>query len=118
MKENLMKKNLDDVCKESGIRRELILSFVEKQWIHSGEEAGWQDEDVRRAHLIVELQHDLGVNDEAVPIILHLIDQLHAMQRVLRRLDLENVAELSIHARTTQTRNGQTQNGKSRTGRA
>jgi chaperone modulatory protein CbpM len=59
------------------------------------------DEDIRRAHLIVELQRDFGVNDDAIPIILHLIDQLHAMQRVLKRLDLENVAELTLKRRSS-----------------
>jgi len=92
-------KDLNAACEESGVQREVILRYVEKQWIHSGEETGWMDEDIRRAHLIVELQRDFGVNDDAIPIILHLIDQLHAMQRVLKRLDLENVAELSLKHR-------------------
>jgi chaperone modulatory protein CbpM len=91
-------KNLKEACQASGVKREVFLSYVEKQWIHSTEESGWLDEDIRRAHLIVELQQDFGVNDEAVPIILHLIDQLHAMHRTLKKLDLENIADLSLKA--------------------
>jgi chaperone modulatory protein CbpM len=92
-------KSLDKVCEESGVRREIFLEYVQKEWIRTSPSSEWEDEDVRRAHLIVELQHDFGVNDEAVPIILHLIDQLHAMHRVLRRLDLENVAEISLRTK-------------------
>jgi chaperone modulatory protein CbpM len=32
------------------------------------------------------LKHDLGVNDEAVPIILDLIDQVHGLRRAVREL--------------------------------
>ncbi len=96
LKAKNLPKSLNDACKESGVQREVILHYIEKQWVHAGENSGWQDEDIRRAHLIVELQHDFGVNDEAVPIILHLIDQLHAMQRVLKRLDLEDVADITL----------------------
>jgi chaperone modulatory protein CbpM len=28
--------------------------------------------------------HDLGVNDDAIPVILDLVDQLHGLRRVLR----------------------------------
>jgi chaperone modulatory protein CbpM len=105
-KTSTLAKNLSEACQESGVQREVILSYVEKQWIHSAEDAGrlkdrWMDEDIRRAHLIVELQRDFGVNDEAVPIILHLIDQLHAMHRVLKRLDLEHIADISLKPRSS-----------------
>jgi chaperone modulatory protein CbpM len=105
-KANTLAKSLNEACQESGVQREVILSYVEKQWIHSTEDTGqekdhWMDEDIRRAHLIVELQRDFGVNDEAVPIILHLIDQLHAMHRVLKRLDLEHIAEISLKPRSS-----------------
>jgi chaperone modulatory protein CbpM len=37
-----------------------------------------------RAQLIHDLRHDFGVNDEAVPLILDLIDQVHGLRRLLR----------------------------------
>jgi chaperone modulatory protein CbpM len=92
-------KSLDKVCEESGVKRDVFLRYVQREWIRSSPSSEWEDEDIRRAHLIVELQNDFGVNDEAVPIILHLLDQLHAMHRVLRRLDLENVAEISLRSK-------------------
>jgi chaperone modulatory protein CbpM len=60
-------------------------------------EAGWllppaQDRaqgssavDRARAELIHDLI-DLGINDEAIPVILALIDQLHGMRRAMREL--------------------------------
>jgi chaperone modulatory protein CbpM len=47
-------------------------------------EAWLDDEDLARAALIRELLDEMGVNDESVPIILHLIDQLHVLRRELR----------------------------------
>jgi len=42
--------------------------------------------DVARSRLIQDLTRDLGVNDEGVPIILGLIDQLHGLRSALRDL--------------------------------
>jgi chaperone modulatory protein CbpM len=42
--------------------------------------------DVERAHLIRDLKADLGVNDEGVDVILHLLDQLHGLRRALGQL--------------------------------
>jgi chaperone modulatory protein CbpM len=38
-----------------------------------------------RAHLIHDLER-LGVNDEGIPVILDLVDQLHGLRRTLRDL--------------------------------
>jgi chaperone modulatory protein CbpM len=37
----------------------------------------FDEEDLARIRLIYELQMDMGVNDEAIPVILHLVDQLN-----------------------------------------
>ena len=41
---------------------------------------------VGRARLIQDLKTDLGVNDEGVDVILHLLDQLHGLRRALDQL--------------------------------
>ena len=64
-----------------------------EQWLAAGwllphrEGAGDQfDEvDLARARLIRDL-HDLGANDESIPIILDLLDQLHGLRRALREI--------------------------------
>jgi chaperone modulatory protein CbpM len=70
------RKPLVEACRQSGVRREIFLEFVRREWIHPSGDDLWSEEDITRAHLILELQQDFGVNDEAVPIILHLLDQL------------------------------------------
>ena len=42
--------------------------------------------DLARARLISDLRDDLGVNDEAVPVVLDLIDQIHGLRRLVREL--------------------------------
>ena len=39
--------------------------------------------DVARAHLILDLQNNMGVNNPGLSIILHLIDQMHSMRRLM-----------------------------------
>jgi len=43
------------------------------------------DVDLARAHLIHDLKR-LGVNDEGIPVVLDLVDQLHGLRRTLRDL--------------------------------
>jgi chaperone modulatory protein CbpM len=51
----------------------------------NAEGSQYSDVDLARANLIGDLQ-DLGANDESIPIILDLIDQVHGLRRVLREL--------------------------------
>ena len=51
----------------------------------SGEAGPFSEIDVARAQLIRDLG-ELGVNDEGIPIVLDLIDQLHGLRRTLRDL--------------------------------
>ena len=60
--------------------------WIERQWLipqdsHTG--ASFSDRDIARARLIRELTADMGVNDEGVDVILHLMDQLHGLRRAL-----------------------------------
>jgi chaperone modulatory protein CbpM len=63
---------------------------VSAGWIVPGEvppgERRFQDIDVARLKLIHELRVDLGVGDEAVPVVLNLLDQVHALRYQLHCL--------------------------------
>jgi chaperone modulatory protein CbpM len=63
---------------------------VSAGWIVPGEgrsgERRFQDIDVARLKLIRELRADLGVGDEAVPLVLKLLDQIHALRYRLQCL--------------------------------
>ena len=67
---------------------ELVEAWVEAGWLarpQSGE-GRLSEIDLARAQLIHDLQHHLGVNDEGVPIILDLLDQVHGLRRAMREL--------------------------------
>jgi chaperone modulatory protein CbpM len=65
-----------------------------EQWIDAGwiapppreGEPMFSEVDLARVQLIRDLRNDLGVNDEGVSVILHLIDQMHGLRRSLREL--------------------------------
>ncbi len=47
----------------------------------------YDETDLARLRLIVELTEDMAVNDEAVPLILNLIDEVSTLRRGMRVLD-------------------------------
>jgi chaperone modulatory protein CbpM len=64
---------------------EIIYLYIERKWISPTHQeiheiSELDDEDLARCQLIQELQEDLGVNDDAIPIILNLIDQIHRLR--------------------------------------
>ena len=46
-------------------------------------ERSFSDMDLARANLIHDLKRNMGVNDEGLDVILHLIDQMHGLRRAL-----------------------------------
>ena len=53
----------------------------------------FDDTDLARLRLIVELTDDMAVNDEAVPLILSLIDEATTLRRGMRAVDAALGAE-------------------------
>jgi chaperone modulatory protein CbpM len=49
-------------------------------------ELAFSDVDISRAQLIRDLRDDLGVNDEGISVILHLVDQVHGLRRSMQEL--------------------------------
>ena len=49
-------------------------------------ELAFSDVDLARAQLIRDLRDDLGVNDEGISVILHLLDQVHGLRRSMQDL--------------------------------
>lgn len=79
-------------CKEAALRLGVdegtILHFIEEEWIVPSDPSMEEldSEDIARCKLIHELQADFGVNEEAIPIILQLIDRIHAMELEAKKL--------------------------------
>jgi len=67
----------------------VLATWVEAGWLTPRRDAAAEDfseADLARARLIRDLQHDMGVNEEAIPIILDLVDQVHGLRRRLREV--------------------------------
>mgnify|MGYP005689361383 CR=1 FL=1 len=74
-----LRRNLDDVSKICGLETDTIIHFIQEEWVSpiDIELKMLDEEDICRILLIHDLQEKFGVNDEAIPIILHLVDQLN-----------------------------------------
>jgi chaperone modulatory protein CbpM len=74
---------IDGLCK-TDVERWIVNAWVRPD----GHEGDWafHEIDVARIRLIRELRDELAVNEDALPVVLSLLDQLHDTRRELRRL--------------------------------
>jgi chaperone modulatory protein CbpM len=73
------------------IGTEELDNWVSEGWLVPGQNDDTRDYsevDLARAHLIRDLR-DMGVNDEGIPVVLDLVDQLHGLRRMLREVVVE-----------------------------
>ncbi len=60
--------------------------WIEEEWLvpaHAARELAFTEMDLARANLIRDLKEKMGVNDEGLGVILHLLDQMHGLRRAL-----------------------------------
>lgn len=92
MSEEQLKITIDVVITQvSGLQREDLEHWISNQWVRPEDEGNGGDYvfhaiDVARVRLIQELHHDLQINEEALPVVLSLLDQLYDQRRRLRTL--------------------------------
>jgi chaperone modulatory protein CbpM len=63
--------------------------WIAVRWVRPerrGEAFVFHEVDVARIHLIVELRRELMIDDEAMPVVLHLLDQIYALRHRLTTL--------------------------------
>ncbi len=75
-----------------GLRREDLERWIANAWVRPEEAASgggyvFHAIDVARVRLIQELHHELQINEEALPVVLALLDQLYDQRRRLRELN-------------------------------
>ena len=73
---------------QSRLDAQVLEAWVEAGWLlprQDGDKRNFSEVDLARAQLILDLEQ-LGMNDEAVPVILDLVDQVHGLRRTLRDL--------------------------------
>ena len=89
-------KTLVQVLAEFGLSRDELLLWIERRWVlplAQGNDYVFGEADVARIQMIVELHRDLAIDDEAMSVVLDLLDKLYGLRRQMRDL-LEAVDEL------------------------
>lgn len=72
-----------------GLDRHELARWVENRWVlpeQSGDTWIFHEVDVARVELILEIRHEYAIDDEALPLVLGLLDQVYGLRRQLRRL--------------------------------
>lgn len=81
---------LEQVVVEIGVDRAAVTSWIEQRWVlPETEGSAWQfdDMDVARLRLIAELTQDLEIGNEAIPVVLNLLDQIYELRDKLAAIE-------------------------------
>jgi len=80
---------IQQVIAQMEVSEREVAQWIEQRWVLPVEEEGevlFDEIDRARIQLIVELRRDLEVNDEAIPVVLRLLDQVYGLRRTLDEL--------------------------------
>lgn len=91
----------DEVLVSVGLGASELQAWIEQNWVLPVAEDGdffFDETDVARVRLIAELRNDLGVNEDAIPVVLRLLDQVYSLRRALAELN-DAIHELPESAR-------------------
>jgi chaperone modulatory protein CbpM len=89
-----------------GLDRQELARWVENRWVlpeRRGDNWLFREVDIARVELILEIRHEFAIDDEGLPVILGLLDQVYGLRRQLRRL-CDAVAALPLEAQATVAR--------------
>ena len=76
----------DELIRLGGCTHDELVRFVAESWVEPGADDTFEEADVARVRLIVELRRDLAIDDEAMPLVLSLLDQVYTLRRQVRAL--------------------------------
>ena len=82
-------RTVEQLCLELHCSRGDLIGWVEQRWIRpvrQGDALLFDEADAARARLIGELRGDLSIDDEAMPVVLGLLDQLYLTRRTMAAL--------------------------------
>jgi chaperone modulatory protein CbpM len=84
-----MIRTFEQIVAEIEISPGELTAWIEQEWIlpaRQGETHVFNDADIARVRLICDLRRDMAVNDEAVPVVLQLLDQVYTLRETLAEL--------------------------------
>lgn len=77
------------ILEVEGVNETELRVWIESGWVRPARGEGdfaFSDMDIARVSLVAELRQNMGINDEAMPVVLDLMDQLYGVRRELRRV--------------------------------
>ncbi|HEY4135053.1 MAG TPA: chaperone modulator CbpM [Alphaproteobacteria bacterium] len=86
----------EDMLTRSKLERRVLTAWIEEGWVapaRDGEGYSFDEVDAARVGFIVELTQELAIGEEAVPVVLSLVDQLNALHITVRKV-LEAIEDL------------------------
>jgi len=73
----------------AGLDEAELTGWIERRWVRPEASAGgwlFHEVDVARVRLIVEFRRDYALDDESLPVVLSLLDQVYRLRRQLGAL--------------------------------
>ncbi|HEX7389595.1 MAG TPA: chaperone modulator CbpM [Acidiphilium sp.] len=77
------------VARFPDLPRQDLERWIENHWVRPDRDSGhyvFREIDIARVRLIRELRDDLQVNEDALPVVLSLLDQLYDLRRRMAEL--------------------------------
>lgn len=72
-----------------GLQADALRHWIDQGWVrpqHDEDTLRFDPADVARVRLIYQLHVELSIEENSLPVVLSLLDQLHAARRALRTL--------------------------------
>jgi chaperone modulatory protein CbpM len=66
----------------AGLQEAELRHWIDERWVRPEAMSGgyvFREVDVARVRLIIELRQELAIDEEALPVVLQLLDQVYAM---------------------------------------
>jgi chaperone modulatory protein CbpM len=79
----------DLLCRYAGLDRRELIAWVENRWVlPERHDHTWifHEVDVARVELILEIRQEFAIEDDALSLVLGLLDQVYDLRRQLGRL--------------------------------
>jgi chaperone modulatory protein CbpM len=73
-----------------GLKRQGLERWIANAWVRPDTSAGgyaFREIDVARTRLILEMRDEMEINEDALPVVLLLLDQLYDLRRQIRGLN-------------------------------
>jgi len=77
------------LTRHRGLERRELTRWVENRWVlpeRHAETWVFHEVDVARVELILDIRRDFAIDDEAMELVLGLLDQVYGLRRQMRRL--------------------------------